>query len=273
MDHLEELYENFIDQIINDYPLTTNRLSDYDEAIHINQQIINRISNIRRYLTGIGNINDDINDDVNNNINDDINNDINDDINNNINNYREEYINNYREEYINNYREEYINNYSEEYIDRYGIENIVTSSFISTLDAPLYNQSNVIDIEYINSVRLQENATIEVSENNNHIINALFNYVVNTTFSDFTYTELNELDDVKITLTKEQFDTFEKKDLLQIENTTNCSICMEDYTNDKKVVLLKCNHYYHESCIQNWLCNEKVTCPICRKDTREMLEK
>ena len=259
MDHLEELYENFIDQIINDYPLTTNRLSDYDEAIHINQQIINRISNIRRYLTGIGNINDDVNNDVNNDVNDDVNDDT-----------RQ---GNFNEEYINNYSEEYINDYSEEYIDRYGIENIVTSSFISTLDAPLYNQSNIIDIEYINSVRLQENPTIEVSENNNHIINALFNYVVNTTFSDFTYTELNELDDVKITLTKEQFDTFEKKDLLQIENTTNCSICMEDYTNDKKVVLLKCNHYYHESCIQNWLCNEKVTCPICRKDTREMLEK
>lgn len=255
MDHLEELYENFIDQIINDYPLTTNRLSDHDEAIHINQQIINRISNIRRYLTGIGNINDDVNNDVNDDVNDDTRQD------------------NFNEEYINNYREEYINNYSEEYIDRNGIENIVTSSFISTLDAPLYNQSNVIDIEYINSVRLQENPMIEVSENNNHIINALFNYVVNTTFSDFTYTELNELDDVKITLTKEQFDTFEKKDLLEIENSTNCSICMEDYTNDKKVVLLKCNHYYHESCIQNWLCNEKVTCPICRKDTREMLKK
>jgi hypothetical protein len=237
MDRLEELYEDFIDRIINDYPLTSNQTSDYDDAININQQIINRISNIRRYLTDAehaGNIE------------------------------QGEYSENI--EYIGQGIEyndsEIYNNINNQYIND-NIEYITDDS--TALNVDVY-EDTLTEMHYGN------NTEFDLTDTNNYIIDRLFNYVVNTTFSDFTYTDLNELNDVKITLTKEQFDKFEKRDVSESDKLTNCSICMDNYKLDEKMVILKCNHTYHENCIENWLCNQKVTCPICRKDTREMLD-
>ena len=199
---LEEIYENFIDQIINEYPLTTDRLSEFEDAININQQIVNRISSIRRYFDQ---------------------------------ETRPSYIQ--QEEYV---QEEYV---QEEYIQEEYIQENFSNTIPTTFDGD--------------------------------IINTIFEYLLNNTLDNSTFTDLNELDDVKITLSKEQFETFEKKKFSELKDKSkgaiNCSICMDDYKEEDQIVILKCNHYYHEKCIENWLCNQKVTCPICRKDTREML--
>ena len=54
-DFFEELYEEMIDEI-NNTPLTTSRLNDYSDIISINENIVNTIFNIRRFLE----INDEI---------------------------------------------------------------------------------------------------------------------------------------------------------------------------------------------------------------------
>lgn len=237
MDRLEQLYEDFMDRIINDYPLTTNRISDYDDALNINRQIINRISNIRRYLVDAERVE--------------------------------------REEYI-----ERTGAFTDD-VDRRG------DAFTDDVDGDggregyIEYTSQYLQDEYdmqqdiyentLNEIHNENNINFDLTETNNYIIDRLFNYVVNTTFSNFTYTDLNELNDVKITLTKEQFDKFEKGNVSESDKLSNCSICMDNYELDKMIVKLKCNHIYHENCIENWLCNQKVTCPICRKDTREML--
>ena len=231
MDDLEEIYENFIDQIISDYPLTTNRLSEFDDAININHQIVNRISNIRRYLES-----------------------------------------NDQEDTFNDVRRQ--GTFNEDVVRRQGTFNEDVVRRQGT-----WQNTNEQEEDYIFQEDYQYNEedndinTTDAFDGN--VINSIFEYLINSTLSDSTFTELNDLDDVKITLSKEQFNKFEKKNVLDIENITkcgvNCSICMDDYNEKEKVVLLKCNHYYHESCIENWLCNQKVTCPICRKDTREML--
>ena len=234
MDRLEELYENFIDRIINDYPLTTNRSSDHDDAININQQIINRISNIRRYLTDAEHTSQDVE-------------------------HISQFV--YQDNYSGYINEDEYGTFDDDVDRLYGT---FTDGTITLNNMLTENTSFTDDVD-----RLQ--GTMDFGEENNYIIDTLFNYVVNTTFSDFTYTDLNELNDVKITLTKEQFDKFEKKSVSESDKLTNCSICMDNYKLDEKMIILKCNHTYHENCIENWLCNQKVTCPICRKDTREML--
>jgi hypothetical protein len=53
------------------------------------------------------------------------------------------------------------------------------------------------------------------------------------------------------------------KDYIVKENEEVCSICIENMKTDHKLKILKCNHYFHEKCIMEWLKNSEV-CPLCR---------
>lgn len=51
---------------------------------------------------------------------------------------------------------------------------------------------------------------------------------------------------------------------IQIDaDTTNCSICTEDYTNNCSIRYLQCKHHYHKYCCDEWLKINK-SCPLCR---------
>ena len=53
---------------------------------------------------------------------------------------------------------------------------------------------------------------------------------------------------------------------LDLENLINdCSICLEEYKINEKIMILNCNHIYHERCIKMWL-DQNDTCPICREN-------
>ena len=56
----------------------------------------------------------------------------------------------------------------------------------------------------------------------------------------------------------------------QIEDATkldpekkNCIICLEDFKNGDKAIILPCIHIFHTECIKNWL-KTQDTCPICK---------
>ena len=42
-----------------------------------------------------------------------------------------------------------------------------------------------------------------------------------------------------------------------------CSICLEKYNYNDKIIKLNCNHVYHKKCLKLWF-NKGKTCPICR---------
>lgn len=44
-------------------------------------------------------------------------------------------------------------------------------------------------------------------------------------------------------------------------NDDICSICLEKL-NQNRVIKLRCNHLYHEKCIEQWLSIKKI-CPLC----------
>jgi hypothetical protein len=167
------------------------------------------------------------------------------------------------------------------------------------LTSPRLNEvSDVIDIntQIINNI-YSIRRHLEINENDNHryhpytrntntinTFNSVFNSTINSTLINNLFGILLEgtgnyndtnYDDVKVTLTQEQFDTLPCEIVNSynenIYKTLECNVCMDEYKQDDKVVKLFCKHYFHKDCIKNWLCNERVTCPICRKDIRETL--
>ena len=185
---IDDLYEEWVDQI-NSNPLTTSRLSEFIEVININQNIVNNIYNIRRFLE----INDTVDDMV-------------DDID----------------------------------------------------DIPIYNHNvNPVGFNLLHS----------------NMINTIFGLFLEGTINEVYNNETYE--DVKVTLTEDQFKKFCKINMSNenVDKFTgkDCNICMEEYKLEDSIVELSCKHLYHESCIKNWLCNEKISCPVCRKDMRESI--
>ncbi|RWS22466.1 RING finger domain containing protein-like protein [Leptotrombidium deliense] len=40
----------------------------------------------------------------------------------------------------------------------------------------------------------------------------------------------------------------------------SCAICLESFITNDCLKILKCNHYFHEKCIDVWLLNFRKTC-------------
>jgi len=127
-------------------------------------------------------------------------------------------------------------------------------------DDMLYTSNNLINQDYnLNNINNIQNTFI------NDLFN-IFNQTINETIDQ-------EFEDVKVTLTPEQFSEL-KNIKISTQNVNQysskpCNICMDNYNVDEELTFLVCNHYFHTDCIKHWLCNEKVTCPVCRKDNRE----
>lgn len=75
----------------------------------------------------------------------------------------------------------------------------------------------------------------------------------------YTYEQLVTLEDVQVGLNTK--DLVRNSKISLNENSFLCSICQD---NDEVIIrILKCNHYFHITCIDKWLSNNK-TCPVCR---------
>ena len=76
-----------------------------------------------------------------------------------------------------------------------------------------------------------------------------------------------EYEDVKVTLSEEDF---QKLKTTTLKETTDkeCNICLDSFKINDTTTTLPCDHVFHKNCIHDWLCNEKVSCPVCRFDVR-----
>jgi hypothetical protein len=82
----------------------------------------------------------------------------------------------------------------------------------------------------------------------------------------------DDLQDVKVTLSQDELNKLETiildKTNLSKYNTCNCSICLEEFNLNNKIINLKCKHFFHYNCIYNWLSKESTKCPTCRQDQK-----
>ncbi|CAD8112053.1 unnamed protein product [Paramecium primaurelia] len=49
----------------------------------------------------------------------------------------------------------------------------------------------------------------------------------------------------------------------EIKESEICSICLQEINERKLIKILKCNHYFHDDCIKEWVLR-KAECPTCR---------
>lgn len=49
-----------------------------------------------------------------------------------------------------------------------------------------------------------------------------------------------------------------------IRPVINCSICLENYTNENLITILNCRHHFHNNCIDEWYNLGNNSCPLCR---------
>ncbi|CAD8121521.1 unnamed protein product [Paramecium sonneborni] len=49
----------------------------------------------------------------------------------------------------------------------------------------------------------------------------------------------------------------------ELELKETCAICLLDLNEQKVIKILKCNHFFHQECIKQWL-QLKPECPTCR---------
>ena len=48
-----------------------------------------------------------------------------------------------------------------------------------------------------------------------------------------------------------------------------CPICLEEFQRTDTVRNLNCSHSFHKKCIDPWLINYKIECPMCRQAITE----
>jgi hypothetical protein len=51
------------------------------------------------------------------------------------------------------------------------------------------------------------------------------------------------------------------------DNISNCVICTDEINEGNDIMILNCHgkHYYHSTCIKEWL-KHRVSCPVCRSN-------
>ena len=63
--------------------------------------------------------------------------------------------------------------------------------------------------------------------------------------------------------------TKEKKKEQTAKDENTCPICICDFeVGDEIIVLKKCNHQYHKSCIKDWISRSQQNCPLCRTEVK-----
>jgi hypothetical protein len=98
-----------------------------------------------------------------------------------------------------------------------------------------------------------------------------------TTTSQFFNQLLNllgnppEMEDVKMVCTKEELEKIRivyykdfKNDSLCKGN--QCNICLDEYEDENQLMVLNCEHYFHQACAEHWLGDCSHKCPICRQE-------
>jgi hypothetical protein len=80
----------------------------------------------------------------------------------------------------------------------------------------------------------------------------------------------NLFQDIVVHASQELIDTASSMRTLLMDLEESCSICQDRMRQGENIRKLNaCQHEFHGGCIDNWLLNRSVICPVCRHDIRD----
>ena len=56
-----------------------------------------------------------------------------------------------------------------------------------------------------------------------------------------------------------------KKELKDVDDRC-CPICILNFEENDKLVMLPCSHLFHTRCVTTWLSKHQASCPLCKRD-------
>ena len=81
--------------------------------------------------------------------------------------------------------------------------------------------------------------------------------------------EDSNLNDIKIVIDDKDLDNLEYNiysDKKEISNLMKkISICLDKFNDNDEILLTKCNHIFHKDCINKWIIDYNIKCPICKE--------
>ena len=148
------------------------------------------------------------------------------------------------------------NNDNNDNIFNDNISNNINDNISNNINDNIFNNSTSFTINNNNNIISLITPLTNISYTNTDLYN-LFSQIVENNSSS------NIFEDVVVSL-----DTVDLNNLNIYENNNdniNCAICMDDIKIKDNICELKCNHYFHESCIKIYLDKYNYKCPICRE--------
>ena len=89
-------------------------------------------------------------------------------------------------------------------------------------------------------------------------------------FSRMTITaqgDLETLEQIVKQLNKLEYSSYKHLKNKNIKGLmSECSICIEELNDVDEVLFTKCSHVFHKNCINKWISEYNIKCPICKID-------
>lgn len=101
---------------------------------------------------------------------------------------------------------------------------------------------------------------------------ALFSSILNSSLNNYE-TQRDPVDQNTVNrFTVTKYDDLRNHMAIDVSDT--CTICMCEYKDEsdkrnEKIMILPCEHHFHEECIKKYLLEYSYKCPICRQSTME----
>ena len=51
-----------------------------------------------------------------------------------------------------------------------------------------------------------------------------------------------------------------------------CTICLDKFGPTAEIRQLPCGHFFHKDCVDTWLLQNALTCPLCKRDVTTMYD-